>query len=146
MELVRKVFWVLFAGIWLAAGYLFAAAIGFVLVGTARHGRGAFAVSNYAVWPFRTGLVRTNPGEGTGTAADVLWWALAGWWLAVLHALAGVLLAVTVVGIPYGRSCFAMARLAFAPGRLRAVPYDDVSRTDTVAAPPLRPDGGVERL
>ena len=46
---------------------------------------------------------------------NIVWFLLAGIWLALGWALVGVLWCVTIVGIPIGVQCFKVARLALAP-------------------------------
>ena len=47
--------------------------------------------------------------------ANVLWILLGGLWLALLWGLCGLLLCITVIGIPFGLQCFKAARLSFMP-------------------------------
>jgi len=47
--------------------------------------------------------------------SNVLWVLLGGIWLALLWSIFGVILCVTVVGIPFGVQCFKAARLSFSP-------------------------------
>jgi uncharacterized membrane protein YccF (DUF307 family) len=53
---------------------------------------------------------------------------LGGWWLATLHAIAGVLLFVTIIGIPFGLQAFKLAGLAINPLGKRVVRSSDVAR------------------
>jgi uncharacterized membrane protein YccF (DUF307 family) len=47
--------------------------------------------------------------------ANVLWFVLAGWWLALAHLITGVLLCLTIIGIPLGVADFKMAGAALVP-------------------------------
>ena len=47
--------------------------------------------------------------------ANVIWFIFGGLWLALAWAFAGLILCVTVVGIPLGLQCFKAARLCLAP-------------------------------
>lgn len=47
--------------------------------------------------------------------SNIFWIIFGGIWLALLWLLCGILLCVTIVGIPFGIQCFKMARLSFAP-------------------------------
>jgi len=38
-----------------------------------------------------------------------------GWWMGLVHGLAGVVMGLTVVGLPYARQCFRLARYYFYP-------------------------------
>ena len=47
--------------------------------------------------------------------ANVLWFVLVGWWLALEHLIVGILLCTTVIGIPLGVGSFKMAGAALVP-------------------------------
>ena len=49
------------------------------------------------------------------TIANILWFILGGLWLGLSWALLGILLCITILGIPLGRQCFKAAKLTFAP-------------------------------
>ncbi len=46
---------------------------------------------------------------------NVIWFLLGGLWLGLSWALLGLLLCITVVGIPLGTQCFKAAKLTIAP-------------------------------
>ncbi|MGH3899617.1 MAG: YccF domain-containing protein [Pseudonocardiaceae bacterium] len=57
------------------------------------------------------------------TIGNVLWFLLAGWWLALLYAIAGVLACVLIVTIPFGIAAFRLAGYALWPFGRRVVVY-----------------------
>ena len=58
----------------------------------------------------------SQPGAGAGSAvANVIWFLLPGWILALLHIFFGVLLCITIIGIPFGVAHFKLAGLAVRP-------------------------------
>jgi uncharacterized membrane protein YccF (DUF307 family) len=68
---------------------------------------------------------------------NAIWLVFAGFWLALAHLLAGVLLCVTVIGIPLGLASFKLAGLALAPFGKEIVPVGTVSAsTPGSFAPP----------
>jgi uncharacterized membrane protein YccF (DUF307 family) len=94
-----------FAGLaWLLAGVIMAITI----IGLP-WARSCFMLARFSFWPFgydiqdRESLYgRPDLGTGAmGTIGNVIWFVLAGWWLAVMHISAAIALAVTVVGIPF---------------------------------------------
>ena len=46
---------------------------------------------------------------------NVIWIIVGGLWLAIGHLLFGILLCVTILGIPFGLKNFSMAKLALFP-------------------------------
>ena len=49
------------------------------------------------------------------TIGNILWLVLAGFWLAVGYAIAGVILFVTIIGIPFGVQSFKLAGYSLWP-------------------------------
>lgn len=107
--------WFVLAGVWLAIGYAIAGLASILFILTIPLAVPAFRMASYVIWPFgRT--VRRSPTAGKGSAiANVLWAVLLGWELALAHLFTGLLLCVTIVGIPAGLVNFKMIPLAFAP-------------------------------
>ncbi|MDQ4011518.1 MAG: YccF domain-containing protein [Actinomycetota bacterium] len=55
------------------------------------------------------------------TIGNILWFLLAGWWLALMYAVAGVLACVLIVTIPFGIAAFRLAGYALWPFGRRVV-------------------------
>jgi uncharacterized membrane protein YccF (DUF307 family) len=49
------------------------------------------------------------------TVGNVLWLVLAGIWLAFAYAFAGLLMCITIIGIPFGIQAFKLAGAVMAP-------------------------------
>ncbi|MGH3914661.1 MAG: YccF domain-containing protein [Pseudonocardiaceae bacterium] len=116
MRTVGNVLWLLFAGLWLAIGYALAGLVGFLLIVTIPFGVASFRLAGYVIWPFGRVVV----GRVTSTPilvflANVLWLIFAGWWLALAHLVFGLLLCLTIIGIPFGVASFKMVPLALVP-------------------------------
>jgi len=59
---------------------------------------------------------RQDIGTGPlGFLGNVLWLVLAGWWLALAHLVTAILLAVTIIGIPFAWAHLKLAGLALWP-------------------------------
>jgi uncharacterized membrane protein YccF (DUF307 family) len=124
VRVLGNVLWLLLAGFWLAIGYLVAALICFVLIITIPFGIASWRMAGYALWPFGR-VVVADPGAGAGSLiGNVLWFLLAGLWLALAHVVTGLLLFLTIIGIPFGVASFKMAALAVAPLGKRVVPLE----------------------
>lgn len=115
MTLLLNVIWFVFAGLWLAIGYAVAALICFVLIITIPFGVAALRIGVFALWPFgRTVVRRPDAGAGSGIA-NVIWFVLCGWWLALGHLVTGVLLCLTIIGIPLGLANFKLIPVSLLP-------------------------------
>jgi uncharacterized membrane protein YccF (DUF307 family) len=129
MRVIGNVIWFVLAGVWLAIGYVLAGIISFILIITIPFGVASFRLAGYALWPFGRSVVR-KPTAGVLTViGNIIWFVVAGWWLALLHLVAGLLLCITIIGIPFGVASFKMAGLALFP-----LGKDVVSTSDLTTA------------
>lgn len=128
MRLVLNILWLVLAGFWLAISYVIAGAILCVTIIGIPFGVQSFKLAGYALWPFGRALVPSaTRRKGLSAIANVLWFILAGWWLALAHLWAGALLCLTIVGIPLGVACMKMAGAALVPFGKEIVRLGDAS-------------------
>jgi uncharacterized membrane protein YccF (DUF307 family) len=102
MRLILNIIWLIFGGLFLALGYALAGVICFILIITIPFGVAAFRIANYALWPFGRELVRKDTAGLGSAVGNVLWFILAGWWLALGHIVTAIAQFVTIIGIPLG--------------------------------------------
>jgi uncharacterized membrane protein YccF (DUF307 family) len=126
VKTLLKIIWFVLAGLWLAISYVVAGVVMFVTIIGIPFGVQAFKLAGYALWPFGRTLARRNGGHGVlRFIGNVLWFILAGWWIALLHLLVGVLLCITIIGIPLGIASFKMAGAAIRPMGREVVHTDE---------------------
>jgi uncharacterized membrane protein YccF (DUF307 family) len=84
--------------------------------------RAAFNIGVYTLLPFgqkavsRTAYGQHDLGTGPlGILGNVLWLILAGWWLALGHIITAIMLAITIVGIPFAWAHVKLAGMALWP-------------------------------
>ncbi len=126
MRLLGNVLWFVFGGgiiaglSWLLWGVVLALTVVGIPFAFA-----AFRIAGFAFWPFGRELVDARwVGEDRilGTAlANFLWVVLAGIWLTIGHAVVGLFLCLTIIGIPFGLAHLKLASVSFAPLGKRAV-------------------------
>jgi uncharacterized membrane protein YccF (DUF307 family) len=127
MRIVLNIIWFVFAGLWMAIGYAVAALICFLLIVTIPFGIAALRIASFALWPFGKTIVR-RPDAGPASAiGNVLWFLFCGWWLALAHLVTGVVLCLTVVGIPLGLANLKLIPVSLVPLGREIVPVDAVS-------------------
>jgi uncharacterized membrane protein YccF (DUF307 family) len=136
MRTIGNVLWLVLCGIWMAIGYLIAAVLLFLTIIGIPFGLASVRLAGYALWPFGR-IVVPNPERvpGVSMIGNVLWFVLAGWWLALGHLLGGLLLCLTIIGIPFGIASFKMAGLALAPLGKRIVPADAAGQAAYYSVP-----------
>ena len=129
MRVVLNVIWLVLAGFWLALGYVAAGVLMCITIIGIPFGVQAFKLAVYALWPFGRALVPSpTRHRGLSVVANVLWFVLAGWWLALAHLAAGILLCLTIIGIPLGVACFKMAGAALVPFGKEIVRLGDLAQ------------------
>jgi uncharacterized membrane protein YccF (DUF307 family) len=122
-----NIIWLLLAGLWLAIGYVIAGVLAFILIVTIPFGIASFRLAGYVLWPFgRTVVFRREAGIWS-LIGNVVWIIVFGWELALAHVVAGLLLCITIVGIPFGVACWKMVPLALVPLGREIVPIGSVA-------------------
>ncbi len=123
MRLILNILWFVLGGwlsgsLWILAGILLAITI----VGLP-WAQAAFRIAGFSYWPFGRQVVdrggsrgRGDLGTGSlGLILNIVWFLLAGWYLAIHHIVLGVGLCVTIIGIPFGFQHFKLAMISLAP-------------------------------
>ena len=113
MRTIGNILWFVFGGfisglLWLVAGLLCCiTVVGIPL------GRQCFKFASMSFWPFGKEII--FGGGAFSTLANVIWLAFCGLWMALVNLVIGFLWCCTVVGVPFGRQFFKIARLALTP-------------------------------
>ena len=128
MRLLLNVIWFVLAGLWMAIGYAFAALICFILIITIPFGVAALRIGMFALWPFGRTVVRRPDAGAASAIGNVLWFVLCGWWLALGHLISGVLLCITLIGIPLGLANFKLIPVSLTPFGRDIVSVEEAQR------------------
>ncbi|WP_345387232.1 YccF domain-containing protein [Nonomuraea salmonea] len=102
MRTILNVIWLVFAGLWLALGYVAAGIICCILIVTIPFGIASFRIAAYALWPFGRTVVRDPDAGAFSTIGNVIWLIFAGIWLAIGHVVTSIPLFISIIGIPLG--------------------------------------------
>jgi uncharacterized membrane protein YccF (DUF307 family) len=141
MRTIGNVLWLLFSGIEMALAYLVAGLLAIVFIITIPIAPPAFRLANYTLWPFGRVVVR-QPDAGAGSAVgNVVWFVIAGWWLALLHLVFALLFAITIIGIPFAIVHAKLAGLALRPYGKDVVEARFAHQHEVLLAPPGSPGG-----
>jgi uncharacterized membrane protein YccF (DUF307 family) len=131
IRLLLNVVWLVLHGWALALAYLLGGVVACLLIVTIPFGIASFRLAGHAAWPFgRT----TVPAPGAGVAStlgNVLWFLFVGWWLALLHLVAGVAYCLTIIGIPFGIALFKLAMVGLFPLGKQVVSSDALVASST---------------
>jgi len=133
LQLLLNVLWIVFGGIQMAIGWLIASVLMAITIVGIPWARAAFNIAAYALLPFGHRAVsradytgRMDVGTSPlGTLGNVVWFLLAGWWIALGHLVLALLLAITIIGIPFAWAHLKLAGIALWPIGKIIVPAGD---------------------
>jgi uncharacterized membrane protein YccF (DUF307 family) len=126
MKLILNVIWLVLCGWWMAILYALAGVVAFILIITIPFGIAAFRISGYVLWPFgRSVVMRRDFGVGA-LIGNIIWIVLFGWELAIGHLVSGVLLCLTIIGIPLGLANFKLVPISLLPLGTKVVRSDEL--------------------
>lgn len=130
-SLILNILWLALGGAVAALGWFFAGCIMILTIIGIPFAGAAFRNGIYTLWPFGAVAVDRDRyyGEDLGTGllgfiGNIVWLVLAGWWLALGHLVAALLLAVTIIGIPFAWAHVKLAGIALWPIGRKIVSYD----------------------
>jgi uncharacterized membrane protein YccF (DUF307 family) len=123
VSIFLNILWLLLGGVWMAAGWVVAAIIMATTIIGLPWARAAFNIAVYTLLPFGQRAVRRDSLTGQsdigtglfGLIGNLIWLVLAGWWLALGHLVTAVILAVTIIGIPFAWAHLKLAGIALWP-------------------------------
>lgn len=136
ISLLLNVLWIVFGGLWMAAGWLLAALIMALTIIGIPWARAALEIAIYTFLPFGQTVVpreaytgHAGIGSGTlGVIGNVIWLVLAGWWLALGHLVIALFLAITIIGLPFAWAHLKLAAFALWPIGKTVVTSDEAER------------------
>ena len=100
ITLILNIIWFITAGLWLGLAYIVAGIIACLLIVTIPFGLASFRIAGFIFWPFGREVVDTGSTAPLSAIGNVIWFIIAGVWLAIGHVLTAFAQAVTIIGIP----------------------------------------------
>jgi uncharacterized membrane protein YccF (DUF307 family) len=132
LSFLLNVLWVVCGGLYMAIAWVIAGVVMAITIIGLPWARAAFNIALYTLLPFGQKAVaraehtgREDVGTGPlGLLGNIIWLVLAGWWLALGHIITALLLAVTIIGIPFAWAHLKLAGIALWPIGKMIVPAD----------------------
>ncbi|WP_111719942.1 YccF domain-containing protein [Homoserinimonas sp. OAct 916] len=115
MNTLLNIIWLVLSGFWLFLSYMLAGIICCILIVTIPFGIASFRIGLYALWPFGREVVNRPHAGVFSFLGNVIWVIVAGIWIAIEHVIGGVLLCLTIIGIPLGIANFKLVPVALMP-------------------------------
>jgi uncharacterized membrane protein YccF (DUF307 family) len=122
MNGIGNLIWLIFGGFFAAIGYVFG---GFILCMTIigiPWGLQCFKLAGLVLWPFGKRVISDTQNLGClNTLCNIIWIIFGGWFTALIHIVFGILLCITIIGIPWGRQHFKLFEISLMPFGKRIV-------------------------
>ncbi|OUS94794.1 YccF domain-containing protein [Rhodococcus sp. NCIMB 12038] len=115
MRILLNIIWLIFGGLWLALGYFVAGILCCILIITIPFGIASFRVGVYALWPFGKTVIDKPTAGVASVIGNVIWFIIAGLWLAIGHVITAVAMAITIIGIPLAVANIKMIPISLMP-------------------------------
>ncbi|MCK9536609.1 MAG: YccF domain-containing protein [Bacilli bacterium] len=112
MKLIGNILWFLLVGLWGAIYYFVAEILLCIIIIGIPFGLQCFKLGKLMVFPFGKN-VKTNFEKHP--IANIIWVIVLGWEMALSNLIAGIIFYITIIGIPFGKQCFKLAKLSLIP-------------------------------
>jgi uncharacterized membrane protein YccF (DUF307 family) len=123
LSLILNVLWIVFGGLVMALAWVVAALLMAVSIIGLPWVPAALRIAGYTLLPFGNRVEDRDDGP-ISLLGNIVWFILAGWWLALGHLICALGLAVTIIGIPFAWAHLKLAGLSLAPVGKAIVPID----------------------
>lgn len=120
MRLLGNIIWFILGGLSGAVGWFLAGLLWSVTIIGIPIGLQCFKLAALSLWPFNKEVIYSS--SSGYFIMNLLWLLISGIPLAIGHMISGILLSITIIGIPFGKQSFKLARLALMPFGAQVVP------------------------
>lgn len=116
MKIIGNLLWWLFGGLEAAIGYFTGSlALAITIIGIP-FALQTFKIGLLCLWPFGAEVRRTEGPNGCiRIPMNIIWIVFGGMWAWITHIFFGILLGITIIGIPFAKQHFKMAGLSLTP-------------------------------
>lgn len=116
MSFLGNIIWLLFGGLITAIEYFISSLLLMLTIIGIPFGLQTMKLGVLALWPFGSRVVDKPQASGClNTFMNVIWIFIGGIWISISHLIFGILLALTIIGIPFARQHFKLAHIALVP-------------------------------
>lgn len=116
MNTLGNLIWLIFGGLFSALAYFLGGAVLCLTIIGIPFGLQCFKLGAFMLWPFGRQVVSATTSTGClSLALNILWILCGGLWLAIGHIVFGLILFITIIGIPFARQHFKMVEVSLMP-------------------------------
>ena len=115
MKFLGNIIWLIFGGLITAIEYLISSLCMMITIIGIPFGLQTLKLAGLALWPFGSKVTDTGSSGCLSIIMNIVWIICGGLCICLTHLLFGILLCITIIGIPFGNQHFKMAKLALTP-------------------------------
>jgi uncharacterized membrane protein YccF (DUF307 family) len=122
MNLPGNLIWLIFGGFLAAVGYVIGGLVLCITIIGIPWGLQCFKLAALVLWPFGRKVVSDSSDTGClSLLFNIIWILCGGLYTAIIHVVMGLLLSITIIGIPWGRQHFKLVEISLMPFGKRIV-------------------------
>ena len=114
MRIILNLLWLIFGGLLSALGWIVTGCLWCITLVGIPVGMQCFKLASISLNPFGKEIVYENEGP-VSLLLNILWIIFGGIEMAIGNAIIGAILCITIIGIPWGRQFFKIAKLSLMP-------------------------------
>ena len=116
MNTLGNLVWLIFGGFLAALGYLAGGIVLCITIIGIPWGLQCFKLVELVLWPFGKKVISDSSNAGClATLCNIIWLIVGGFYTALVHLVMGVLLSITIIGIPWGQQHFKLIEISLLP-------------------------------
>lgn len=123
MSMIGNLIWFIFGGVIMGLAWWIVGLIAYISIIGIPWAKACFVIGKFTFFPFGKEAISrkelTHKDDigtgGWGTLGNIIWFILAGLWLAIGHAIVSIPNFITIIGIPFGIQHLKLAGIAIAP-------------------------------
>lgn len=135
LRVLGNIIWFLCGGVIMGLAWWLVGLVCFISIIGIPWGRACFVMGNFSFFPFGQEVISRDEltkemDIGTsplGTIGNVIWFLLAGIWLAIGHIMSAVACFITIIGIPFALQHLKLAYISLAPIGKTVVPKEQAA-------------------
>lgn len=122
MNFLGNLIWLIFGGFFAAVGYFVGGIVLCCTIVGIPWGIQCFKLAGLVLWPFGKKVVSDSSTTGClSVFANIIWILVGGIGVTINHLIWGVLLYISIIGIPWGRQHFKLLEISLIPFGKRVV-------------------------
>lgn len=121
INIVLNIIWLIFGGLIMGLSWCVYGVLMFISIIGIPWGRACFVIGLFMLWPFgREAVERRGRGFDLGAGplgllGNIIWFLVAGFWLAIGHIITALFYFIIIIGIPFGLQHLKFAQISLLP-------------------------------